>query len=39
LQQGAIDAQIARRFALRDAGAALRCAERGALVGRVILEP
>jgi len=39
LQQGAIDAQIARRFALRDAGAALRCAEQGALVGKVILEP
>jgi NADPH2:quinone reductase len=39
LQQGAIDAQIAKRFALRDAGAALRCAEQGALVGKVVLEP
>jgi NADPH:quinone reductase-like Zn-dependent oxidoreductase len=39
LQQGAIDAQIAKRFALRDAGAALRFAEQGALVGKVVLEP
>jgi NADPH:quinone reductase-like Zn-dependent oxidoreductase len=39
LQQGAIDAQIAKRFALRDAGAALRYAEQGALVGKVVLEP
>jgi NADPH:quinone reductase-like Zn-dependent oxidoreductase len=29
LQQGAIDAQIARRFPLRDAGRALRYAEQG----------
>ena len=39
LQRGAIDAQIAKRFALRDAGAALRYAEQGALVGKVVLEP
>jgi NADPH:quinone reductase-like Zn-dependent oxidoreductase len=39
LLQGAIDAQIAKRFALRDAGAALRYAEQGALVGKVVLEP
>jgi NADPH:quinone reductase-like Zn-dependent oxidoreductase len=39
LQQGAIDAQIAKRFALRDAGKALRYAEQGALVGKVVLEP
>jgi NADPH2:quinone reductase len=39
LHEGAIDAQIARRFALRDAGKALRYAEQGALVGKVVLEP
>jgi NADPH2:quinone reductase len=39
LHEGAIDAQIAKRFALRDAGAALRYAEQGALVGKVVLEP
>jgi NADPH:quinone reductase-like Zn-dependent oxidoreductase len=39
LQQGAIDAQIARRFPLRDAGQALRYAEQGSIVGKVILEP
>jgi NADPH:quinone reductase-like Zn-dependent oxidoreductase len=39
LQQGAIDAQIAKRFALRDAGEALRYAEQGAIVGKVVLEP
>jgi NADPH:quinone reductase-like Zn-dependent oxidoreductase len=39
LQKGAIDAQIAKRFALRDAGEALRYAEQGAIVGKVILEP
>jgi NADPH:quinone reductase-like Zn-dependent oxidoreductase len=39
LQEGAIDAQIAKRFALRDAGEALRYAEQGAIVGKVILEP
>jgi len=39
LHEGAIDAQVAKRFALRDAGAALRYAEQGAIVGKVILEP
>jgi len=39
LHEGAIDAQIAKRFALRDAGKALRYAEQGALVGKVVLEP
>jgi NADPH:quinone reductase-like Zn-dependent oxidoreductase len=39
LHDGAIDAQVAKRFALRDAGAALRYAEQGAIVGKVILEP
>jgi NADPH:quinone reductase-like Zn-dependent oxidoreductase len=39
LQQNAIDAQIARRFPLRDAGQALRYAEQGSIVGKVILEP
>ena len=39
LQHGAIDAQIAKRFPLRDAGEALRYAERGAIVGKVVLEP
>ena len=39
LHDGAITAQIARRFPLRDAGAALRYAEQGAIVGKVVLEP
>jgi NADPH:quinone reductase-like Zn-dependent oxidoreductase len=39
LQRGAIDAQIARRFPLRDAGEALRYAEQGGIVGKVVLEP
>jgi NADPH:quinone reductase-like Zn-dependent oxidoreductase len=39
LKEGAIDAQIARRFALRDAGEALRYAERAGIVGKVVLEP
>ena len=39
LQQGAIDAQIAKRFPLRDAGEALRYAEQGGIVGKVVLEP
>ena len=39
LQKGAIDAQIAKRFPLRDAGEALRYAEQGAVVGKVVLEP
>jgi NADPH:quinone reductase-like Zn-dependent oxidoreductase len=39
LQQGAIDAQIARRFPLRDAGKALRYAEQAGIVGKVVLEP
>jgi len=39
LQRGAIDAQIARRFPLRDAGKALRYAEQAGIVGKVVLEP
>jgi NADPH:quinone reductase-like Zn-dependent oxidoreductase len=39
LQRGAIDAQIARRFPLRDAGEALRDAEQGRVVGKIVLEP
>jgi NADPH:quinone reductase-like Zn-dependent oxidoreductase len=39
LQDGAVTAQIARRFPLRDAGAALRYAEQGGIVGKVVLEP
>jgi NADPH:quinone reductase-like Zn-dependent oxidoreductase len=39
LQRGAIDAQIARRFPLRDAGEALRYAEQGRIVGKIVLEP
>jgi NADPH2:quinone reductase len=39
LDEGAIAAQIARRFPLRDAGAALRYAEDGGIVGKVVLEP
>jgi NADPH:quinone reductase-like Zn-dependent oxidoreductase len=39
LQEGAIDAQIARRFPLRDAGKALRYAEQAGIVGKVVLEP
>jgi NADPH:quinone reductase-like Zn-dependent oxidoreductase len=39
LQEGAIDAQIARRFPLHDAGKALRYAEQAGIVGKVVLEP
>ena len=39
LKQGAIDAQIARRFPLRDAGNALRYAEQAGIIGKVVLEP
>jgi NADPH:quinone reductase-like Zn-dependent oxidoreductase len=39
LDEGAIDAQIAKRFPLREAGEALRYAEQGAIVGKVVLEP
>ncbi len=39
LREGAITPQIAKRFALRDAGHALRYAEQGAIVGKVVLEP
>jgi NADPH:quinone reductase-like Zn-dependent oxidoreductase len=39
LHEGAITAQIARRFPLRDAGEALRYAEQGGIVGKVVLEP
>jgi NADPH2:quinone reductase len=39
LHDGAITAQIARRFPLRDAGEALRYAEQGGIVGKVVLEP
>jgi NADPH:quinone reductase-like Zn-dependent oxidoreductase len=39
LRDGAITPQIARRFPLRDAGEALRYAEQGGIVGKVVLEP
>jgi NADPH2:quinone reductase len=39
LHDGAITPQIARRFPLRDAGEALRYAEQGGIVGKVVLEP
>jgi NADPH:quinone reductase-like Zn-dependent oxidoreductase len=39
LAEGAITAQVARRFALTDAAAALRYAEAGGLAGKVILTP
>jgi NADPH:quinone reductase-like Zn-dependent oxidoreductase len=39
LRAGAITPQIARRFPLRDAGEALRYAEQGGIVGKVVLEP
>jgi NADPH:quinone reductase-like Zn-dependent oxidoreductase len=39
LHDGAITPQIARRFPLRDAGEALRYAEQGGVVGKVVLEP
>ena len=39
LKEGAIDAQIARRFPLRDAGKALRYAEQAGIIGKVVLEP
>jgi NADPH2:quinone reductase len=39
LRDGAITAQIARRFPLRDAGQAMRYAEQGGIVGKVVLEP
>ena len=39
LHDGAITAQIARRFPLRDAGEALRYAEQRGIVGKVVLEP
>ena len=39
LRDGAITPQIARRFPLRDAGEALRFAEQGGIVGKVVLEP
>jgi len=37
--QGAITPQVARRFALTDAAAALRYAESGGITGKVILTP
>jgi len=39
LHDGAITPQIARRFPLRDAGEALRYAEQGGIVGKVVIEP
>jgi NADPH2:quinone reductase len=39
LHDGALTAQIARRYPLRDAGEALRYAEQGGIVGKVVLEP
>jgi NADPH2:quinone reductase len=39
LAQGAIAPQVARRFALTDAAAALRYAESGGITGKVILTP
>jgi NADPH:quinone reductase-like Zn-dependent oxidoreductase len=39
LHDGVITPQIARRFPLRDAGQALRYAEQGGIVGKVVLEP
>jgi NADPH:quinone reductase-like Zn-dependent oxidoreductase len=39
LAAGAITPQVARRFPLTDAAAALRYAEAGGIAGKVILEP
>jgi NADPH:quinone reductase-like Zn-dependent oxidoreductase len=39
LAAGAITPQIARRFPLTEAAAALRYAEAGGIAGKVILEP
>jgi NADPH:quinone reductase-like Zn-dependent oxidoreductase len=39
LADGTLTAQIARRFPLDDAAAALAYAERGGIVGKVVLEP
>jgi NADPH2:quinone reductase len=39
LAVGAIDALLARRFDLTDAGAALRYAEAGGIAGKVVLVP
>jgi NADPH:quinone reductase-like Zn-dependent oxidoreductase len=39
LASGALEPQVARRFALTDAAAALRYAESGGIAGKVILEP
>jgi NADPH:quinone reductase-like Zn-dependent oxidoreductase len=39
LRQGELTAQIAKRFALTDAAAALRYAEAGGITGKVILVP
>jgi NADPH2:quinone reductase len=39
LRDGALTAQIARRFPLSDAGQALRYAEQGGILGKVVLEP
>ena len=39
LKDGAISAQIARCFPLCEAGEALRYAEEGGIVGKVVLEP
>jgi len=39
LDEGALSAQIARRFPLTDAAAALAYAERGGIAGKVVIEP
>jgi NADPH:quinone reductase-like Zn-dependent oxidoreductase len=39
LAAGAISAQVARTFPLREAAAALRFAEAGGLAGKVVIEP
>src|SRR5262245_32148932 len=39
LASGDLEPQVARRFALTDAAAALRYAEAGGIAGKVILEP
>lgn len=39
LREGALTAQVAKRFALTDAAAALRYAEAGGITGKVILVP
>jgi NADPH:quinone reductase-like Zn-dependent oxidoreductase len=38
LRDGALTAQIAKRFPLTEAGAAMRYAESGGITGKVILD-